>query len=560
MMSRWFSSRDFSPLRRSSWLSGSLSFLLLLGAVVSTACSDSDTDSTPAATPDSGAASPDSAAVSDMAPELVGGVAWLNTPEPLRLSDQLAGHVVLLDFWTFGCVNCLHMIPVLRDVEEQFTDTAFVTIGVHSAKFESEGDAQNIQFAMQHYGVQHPVIVDSELVVWNNYGVWGWPTLILLDSTGQERDRWSGETPASTVATAIQALLDEGAADGTLTGSPLNYLVDPNEASTTPLLFPTKILAMADGRLAIADSAHHRIVIVNDDGTTSDIIGSGIEGLSNGPVASAQLARPQGMTVHNGALLIADTENHVIRSVDLDARTISTIAGMGEMGNLQYLVRHGWFPADDAALRSPWDLESTVDGVVVAMAGSHQLFFLDPVADQMRVFAGSGLESIDNGAPADSSFSQPSGFALSPDGTTLYVADSEASAIRALSVPDAVTETLVGTGLFDFGDIDGIGDLVRLELAVGVETLADGTLLIADTYNSKIKRLDPTTREVTSLSWPATPLELNEPRGLSRRGDDVFISDTNNHRILRHNLATDITVEFVLSELQPPALSGAVSD
>ena len=138
MMSRWFSSRDFSPLRRSSWLSGSLSFLLLLGAVVSTACSDSDTDSTPAATPDSGAASPDSAAVSDMAPELVGGVAWLNTPEPLRLSDQLAGHVVLLDFWTFGCVNCLHMIPVLRDVEEQFTDTAFVTIGVHSAKFESE--------------------------------------------------------------------------------------------------------------------------------------------------------------------------------------------------------------------------------------------------------------------------------------------------------------------------------------------------------------------------------------------------------------------------------------
>src|SRR5207253_7133841 len=128
----------------------------------------------------------------------------------------------------------------------------------------------------------------------------------------------------------------------------------------------------------------------------------------------------------------------------------------------------------------------------VAMAGHHQIWKLDLEKAVIWPFAGSGREYIRDGPLAVSSFAQPSG--LTSDGTTLYVADSEVSAIRAVPLDGkGDVKTVVGEGLFEFGDVDGMGNQVRLQHALGV-AYHQGKLYVADTYNSKIKIIDPLKR------------------------------------------------------------------
>ena len=249
-----------------------------------------------------------------------------------------------------------------------------------------------------------------------------------------------------------------------------------------------------------------------------------------------------------------------IRVVDLEKRTVTTVAGTGDKGTSWFSVNDGLMPALTTELRSPWSLEPIAGGIAVAMAGSHQIWLYDPQGGFVKVLAGKKYaEGLKDGAPLWSEFAQPSGFAISADGQTLYIADSESSAIRALDVTTAQTTTLVGTGLFDFGDKDGIGDQVLLQHALGVELLPDGKLMLADTYNDKLKILDPATKEVTTLVWDPPGGSLHQPRGISRFGDLLYITDTNNHRVLTYNLTTGEGAELPLPGLKPPALGGFIA-
>jgi thiol-disulfide isomerase/thioredoxin len=473
------------------------------------------------------------------APEFEAGLDWINTGgKPITLAS-LKGKVVLLDFWTYGCANCMHVIPDLERLEQKYADS-LVVIGVHSAKFENEGRTSQIRKVVQRYELKHPVVNDKAMQIWDAYGARAWPTLALVDPAGNAVGQVAGEGHYDTLDRVIGALVAEFEAKGALKRS--HFPVRPDALPRSTLLFPGKVLADAVGkRLFIADTLHHRIVVTDLDGKQLLTIGAGQKGFVDGGFTTARFDAPQGMALADAdTLYVADERNDSIRRVDLAKGTVSTVAGNGQHG----YMRGGAYDARATTLNTPWDLlwkGDARDGqLYIAMAGQHQLWRLDPKTQRLKLHAGSGYEQLEDGSLADGGLNQPSG--LTTDGKQIYFADSEASAIRSADfATDGNMRTLVGTGLFDFGDIDGKGRAVRLQHPLGV-SWSGGQLYIADTYNGKLKRLDPTTLVVTTLA-----AGLDEPGGLSAVAGKVYIADTNHHAIKVYDLKTKQLSELRIS-------------
>ncbi|MFN2190507.1 MAG: thioredoxin-like domain-containing protein, partial [Candidatus Promineifilaceae bacterium] len=425
------------------------------------------------------------------APAFPTGLDWINTDSPLALTD-LRGKVVLLDFWTYGCINCLHIIPELKALEEKYADE-LVVIGVHSAKFENEGDTENIENIVQRYELKHPVVNDNQYQIWSLYGARAWPTLVLIDPVGNVLGYHAGEDIYDRFDFIIGSMIEEFDQRGLVNRTPLSFNTS-QERVESPLLFPGKVLADVEGdRLFISDSNHNRIVVTDFEGNVMEVIGDGQARLQDGDFETASFFRPQGLTLKDqNTLYVADTENHAIRAVNLADRTVETAAGNGE----QSYISVNSAKAESLPLNSPWDV-LYYDGILyIAMAGQHQIWAFDPESGEIAVYAGSGYEELTDGALLEGGLNQPSG--LSTDGLLLYVADSESSSIRTADLdPAGDLATIVGTGLFEFGDIDGTGNEVRLQHPLGV-AYDDGKLYVADTYNSKIKIVDPESRESIS--------------------------------------------------------------
>lgn len=490
------------------------------------------------------------------APEL-NGAAWLNTDHPLKLAD-LRGKLVLLDFWTYCCINCMHILPDLKYLEEKYADAPLAVIGVHSAKFENEKDADNIRNAILRYDIKHPVVVDVNHRLWNAYAVRGWPTVVLVDPAGYLLGAVSGEGHREQLDMVIDAALKAYKEAGLLDDTPLPVHLESDTIVDTPLAYPGKILADAAGeRLFISDSGHHRVVIATPDGKLLDTIGTGTAGADDGSFDEAAFRNPQGLALdaEHDWLYVADTDNHLLRRLDLKARTVSTVAGTGEQGIGPNLTA----PALEQPLNSPWDL-CFVDGLLyIAMAGCHMLWLYDPANEELRHVIGSGREARIDGPGRRSAFAQPSG--LTTDGSALYVADSEISSVRKVTLGDeAEVTTVAGGDLFQFGDVDGLGDLARFQHPLGV-AWHDGLVYVADTYNHKIRTADPETRQASSFLGDGKPGKddgdqprFYEPGGLSFADERLFIADTNNHAIRVVNLTNKIVSTLTISELCAPGV------
>jgi thiol-disulfide isomerase/thioredoxin len=494
------------------------------------------------------------------APELSGGRGWLNTDKPLSLA-ALKGKVVLLDFWTYGCINCMHIIPDLKRLEKKYPNE-LVVIGVHSAKFENEKDTENIRRIILRYEIEHPVVNDADFAIWRSYAVNAWPTRYLIDPAGYIIGKLSGEGAYEALDKAIADTIAEFRKRGELNEAPLKLVLERAKVGDLPLAFPGKILAdQKSDRLFIADSDHNRIVVAKLDGTLIETIGTGEHGAQDGPFDQAAFFRPQGMMLDGDTLYVADTENHLIRQVDLKSKTVKTIAGTGQQSR-EYGVSG---PALRVALNSPWDLQLVGRTLYIAMAGPHQIWKLDLDKQEVSTFAGSGREARLDGPPAEAAFAQPS--ALATDEKTLYVSDAEANIIRAINLgADGKVRTLVGGDLFDFGDEDGLGNDVRLQHPLGLARWND-KLLIADTYNHKIKVLDPAARSVKSFAGTGKPGQSDgakpsfyEPGGLAVAGNKLYVADTNNHAIRVVDLKTKETRTLPIKGLQPPASTQVAAD
>jgi thiol-disulfide isomerase/thioredoxin/DNA-binding beta-propeller fold protein YncE len=500
------------------------------------------------------------------APELDGGVAWLNSAGPLSMKKDLKGKVVLLDFWTLCCINCIHIMPDLAKLEKKYANE-LVVIGVHSPKFENEKETNSIRKAILRYQIEHPVINDADHSIWNRYQVDAWPTLVLIDPEGNLVGYTSGEGNYDLLDTVIGKIVKEHRKKKTLNEKPIRFdLARYRESGDTALFFPGKVLADAKGkRLFIADSTHHRLVVTDLDGKFLAAIGTGEPGRADGAYDQCQFHDPQGMALAGDTLYVADRKNHLIRAVDLKARTVATIAGNGTQEHDAFSRRLDRpVPAREIGLNSPWDVLVEGGQLFIAMAGHHQIWAYDLKTKEIVPYAGSGRENIRDGPLSFSNFAQPSG--LATDGKNLYVADSEISALRKVPLGGVGrVETLVGRGLFVFGDQDGPGQVddplsqkkeARLQHALGVAH-HDGKLYIADTYNSKVRVFDLKSKELTTLvggnewGWLVPPT-FSEPGGISYADGKLYVADTNAHRIRQVDIAAKTVKTIELQGVNPP--------
>jgi len=499
------------------------------------------------------------------APELKPQFAWLNTDRPLTLAKELKGHVVLLDFWTYCCINCMHVLPDLAYLEEKYAGQPFVVVGVHSAKFENEAHRQTVRAAISRYEIKHPVVVDEEMALWSEYTVKSWPTMVLIGADGRVLGGVAGEGNRETLDRAIEQALADARAAGILATEPVRFEREQSVRAATGLAFPGKVLAdPAGGRLFVADSNHNRIVVATlpDAAGRSRLIrvvGSGRVGRDDGPAGQATFHHPQGLALMGDALLVADTENHMIRSVDLSTWEVSSVAGTGQ----QSYDRSGGKKGTAQGLNSPWDLAVEGSTCYIAMAGPHQIWRMDLPVALCRAWAGSGRENLVDGPAEQAALAQPSGVTLL--GNYIYFADSEVSAVRRVDMASEQVDTIVGKGLFHFGDVDGPAASAKLQHPLGVAAWGR-KIAVADTYNHKIKLLDPEAREIQTLFGDGKPgserdgrLALFEPGGLHVAADTLYVADTNNHRVARASLATLEWAEVTIEGLEPPLaeLAGA---
>jgi thiol-disulfide isomerase/thioredoxin len=478
------------------------------------------------------------------APKLSQTFPWLNCQQPLSLK-ALRGQIVLLDFWTYGCINCLHVIPDLHHLEQKYAKYLTV-IGIHTAKFDHEQNIESVQQAIWRYGISHAVLVDCDRTLWDQYAVRAYPTFVLIDPQGYIVATLSGEGRRQTLASLIERLIEEHEGKGTLTERTLEEILQPESLLTAPLAFPGKVLAdESSDTLFIADTGHHRLVMTTLNGTLKGTIGTGIAGWQDGNGGIAQFAAPQGMALNASQqiLYVADPGNHLLRQVDLGQQVVTTTAGTGSQSRL--LFPHGG-RALDVELNSPWDLALRENQLYIAMAGSHQIWVMDLIHQPVQTSIGTGAEFCVDGPPDIAAFAQLHG--ITTDGTQLFVADSETSSIRTISFnPTPIAQTLCGQGqLFVFGDRDGVGLEVQLQHCSGL-VYAKGTLWVVDTYNHKIKQVNPVTGECRSFAGHGVAgLEdgvgenacFAEPSGLSQAGNTLYIADTNNHTIRCLNLAS----------------------
>jgi thiol-disulfide isomerase/thioredoxin/sugar lactone lactonase YvrE len=458
------------------------------------------------------------------APELDGGLAWFNVARPFTMRE-LRGRVVVLDFWTYCCVNCMHVQPVLRTLEEKYAAEPLVVIGVHSGKFSAEHDPARIRDAIGRYEVRHPVVVDRSMSIWGRYGIRSWPTIVVVRPDGTIAAVAPGEPKLEVLDAFVAREIDLARKAGTLAEGPLILPAPPRAFGRGTLSYPGKVSVLPGGRLAISDSGHHRVLITSGDGEVLLAIGCGLRGLVDGAVADACFDDPQGTCWHDGALYVADTRNHAIRRVDLDRGLVTTVAGTGALaaGALA-----GRAVARGTALRSPWDLASGGDVIYAALAGSHQIARFAPDRGEIEAYAGTGVEAMLDGRVDQSAFAQPSGLSLR-DGT-LYVADSETSSVRAVDLTRGLVRTLVGEGLFDFGDADGDASEALLQHGLGVAAVPGG-VLVADTYNGKIRHV---AEDAAGVRVSTVLAGLSEPGSIAVAPSGGWIvADTNAHRVLR---------------------------
>lgn len=463
---------------------------------------------------------------------------WLNVTRT-PTSDDFAGRVVVVDFWTSCCINCMQTIPTLAALEKKHATDPVLVVGVHTQKFDAEPEVARLRAAVIRLAITHPVAIDGDRGIWEEWGVSAWPTIVVLDAKGKIAWADAGEPDAEMLDAVVETLLAEGAEEKSLATTAPTFLgreIDPG----APLAFPEKIAAMPGG-YAIADSGHDRIVLVDEKGKLLDVVGDGTRGNVDGGFDHARFAHPQGIVAVGDVLYVADTENHEVRAIDRKTKRVSTIAGTGALGS--GALDEGKLDAKTTALRSPWDLvvapapggSPTSSTLYVALAGSHQIVTIDPSAGTISLFAGTGAENRVDGPRLKAAFAQPSG--LATDGKDLFTLDSETSSVRKIDLATGAVSTLVGKALFVWGDKDGDAKTARLQHPIGL-AYGDGFLWVADTYNSKIKRIDGETGETKTIAGGADHAAIFEPSGLvvvptKNAGTALLVADTNHGRITK---------------------------
>jgi thiol-disulfide isomerase/thioredoxin/DNA-binding beta-propeller fold protein YncE len=507
--------------------------------------------------------------ISDSERAVGGHTQWLNTSRALT-PDDLRGRILLLDFWTLGCVNCMDIIPDLKSLEQEFGGNITV-IGVHSAKFAGEKDTDAIRAAILRYGLTHPVVNDADFTTWSALGVRAWPTLVLIGPDGKTASVYAGEGNRAAIEADIKTLLEKY--KDRIVTAPLPIALESAKEAQSQWRFPGKVIVadMAGPQkksypaLYVADSGHNRVVMADLAGNIVASAGDGRAGNRDGNLMTAQFFKPQGMAAGGGQIYVADLGNHELRLVNFNAGTVTTLAGNGTQGHfLEDTIAHD---ATKTALSSPWDVTfwPDADHLVIAMTGAHQLWSYDTNRRTVTLLAGNGQEGMDDGRYPFASLAQPSGLFAGTDGK-LYFVDAESSALRVFDADGTVT-TLIGKGLFDFGYKEGGKDAALLQHPLGLTGNAE-SLFIADTYNHSIRRYDIKTASLHDFAGhdargtedgALAAASFDSPGGLALSGGTLYVADTNNNalRAIDINAAKVMTPGATVPAAAAPAIAPA---
>ena len=479
---------------------------------------------------------------------------WLNTKKNISLSD-LKGKFVLIQFLSFSSINSLHAISDLKKIETKYSKELQI-IAVHSGKFPTQKNFENIRQAVLKFDITYPVALDKDFSIWNSYGINSWPTHILINPVGEIIGKLSGEGISQSLEEIIPDLIKEFDSQKKLNRNTVTLLsLEKDKLAETVLSFPSKVILNESGtELYISDTNHHRILHIDiQRKKILDIIGSNEIGNENGFFSEAKFNRPNGIFLKEQLLYIADTDNHCIRVADLRTKKVSTLAGTGKQSTSLNLSGKG----NQVSLNSPFDLTEYKNKLYISMLGSHQLWTLDLKTLEAELYAGSGRENLEDGKLLNATLSQPMG--ITKDHIRLYFLDSNTSSLRSADLkPEGTIKTLIGKGLFESGDIDGKYPEASLQFPVGIFQ-NERKIFIADTLNHKIKSYDIDTKELKTLAGTdtsgflnsnANESSFNEPSSIAKQNHLIYIADTNNHSIRILDLKTNTvkSFDFELSE------------
>ncbi len=492
------------------------------------------------------------------APPFDTDLAWWNVERPLTLEQDLRGRVVLLVFWTSGCVHCQHVLAEAAWLEQRFAAAAFAVVSVHGAARNDELAALRLRHTLLREGIQHAVIDDERHALRSRLGVRAWPTLVLLSPDGLILGQVAGEGQRAVLAALIEAALELYGERGALQAREFPSRPEIESEFELPLRYPTKLLAdESSSRLWIADSGHHRVVECDLTGKFLRAFGCGERGLVDGPAHSARFAGPEGLALDGGALLVADTRNHALRSIDLASGVVSTLVGNGEIG----YERAGEFAATSARLNSPRDVLALDDVVLIAMAGSQQLWAFDRSAGRLRPVAGDGAAALRDGAAASARLAQPS--ALARAGRSVLCVDLENAALREYDVEHATLTTLASGAAQSMGSTASRAPLVAPSALVAERPDEHGAFCayIADAGAHRVWLFASASGVVSSYvgdgeaganDGACDAAQLDSPEGVTLAGDALLVSDSLNHAVREVDLVEHQVRTLDLSSVPLP--------
>jgi hypothetical protein len=468
-----------------------------------------------------------------LAPEFPEFPTWLNA-RPTTLHEH-RGRALVLAFVNAGSVWSTQRLAELSNWQAR-NPARLQVIVVHVPRFESERDPQRALKLLRSQGIGAPTLLDSDWETWRRFRIESWPTLVLLDAQGRERQRLVG--PGGELERALQALCEGQSlpSDGELLAER-----ELNPEPRLPLRFPAGLAATPD-RLYVADSGHHRILECTHGGRILRQFGTGTPDFIDGGIGEAAFKRPLGLALERELLYVADTGNHALRRINLRSGQVDTLCGNGKAGEpVAGLLSN---PAA-VGLDHPHGLVVAGNQVLIAMAGDNRIWSYDLGHKSLSWRAGAGVLETRDGSGHMAAFAQP--VALAAVQQVLYVCDALGSAIRSMQLRGDLVQTLVGgQGIWESGYEDGPRSHARLEYPQGIALAPDSPVLwIADSGNGRLRSLRLGGGELATV---ALPRRLHGPSGLALTAGVVWISETDAHAVLRYDIASGELSDVPIAE------------